>query len=182
MVTRLRKLSPPGLLVTCAAVLALAGCQMPPPRQGPGTPIVHLGLMPTDPAPCLGPVRSVSNAPVLRDARLAASNGEAKLTGCILNPGPLDYRAIIVEISFFDSEGHLLSSLTRDSVDLPAYAAIPAKPAGAPRWLIPIDVEADPNAVQAEVVVHALVCAGIGVRGCTEEHDTAVVAVSAAKT
>jgi len=65
---------------------------------------------------------------------------------------------------------------------LPAYSATPAAQTGAPRWLIPIDVEADPNAVQAEVVVHALVCAGIGVRGCTEEHDTAVVAVSAAKT
>ncbi len=164
------------------AALALAGCEMPPPPQGPGTPIVHLGLMPNDPAPCLGAVRSVSNAPILRDAKLAATGGIAKLTGCILNPGPLGYRAIIVEISFFDAEGHLLSSLTRDSVDLPAYSASPSQPTGAPRWLIPIDVEADPNAIQAEVVVHALVCAGIGVRGCTEEHDTAVVAVSAAKT
>ncbi len=178
MVTRLRKFS---ALSALAAALVLAGCQVPPPRQA-GTPIVHLGLMPLDPAPCLGALHSISNAPILRDAKLAATNGTAKLTGCILNPGPLDYRAIIVEISFFDSEGHLLSSLTRDSVDLPAYAAAPAKTAGPPRWLIPIDVEADPNAVQAEVVVHALVCAGLGVRGCTEEHDTAVVAVSAART
>lgn len=176
---RMRRCSAFGLL---AGALTLAGCQMPGPPQSPGTPIVHLGLMPNDPAPCLAALRSTGNAPILRDAKLATTNGTAKLTGCILNPGPLSYRAIIVEISFFDAEGHLLSSLTRDSVDLPAYSATPAQASGAPRWLIPIDVDADPNAIQAEVVVHALVCAGPGVRGCTEEHDTAVVAVSAART
>lgn len=169
-------------LALLSGALAATACTLPPANQGMPGPIVHLGLMPNDPTACLGPVRATSNMPLLRDAKLGATNGEAKLTGCVINPGPLGYRAIIVEITFFDSEGHILSSVTRDSIDLPAYSATPAAQTGAPRWLIPIDVSADPNAVQAEVVVHALVCAGTGPRGCTEEHDTSVVSVSAAKT
>ncbi len=171
-----------GLGAVALAALGLSACNMPPPgAPGPAMPIVHLGLMPVESTACLGPVQASSNAPILRDARLAATGGTAKLTGCILNPGPLAYRAIMVEITFFDSEGHVLSSVTHDATMLPPYSASPAAQSGAPRWLIPIDVEADPNAVQAEVVVHALVCPGSSPRGCTEEHDTAVVNVSIAK-
>lgn len=169
-------------LALLSGALAATACTPPPSNQAMMGPIVHLGLMPNDPTACLGPIHAASNMPLLRDAKLAAVGGEAKLTGCILNPGPLGYRAIIVEITFFDAEGHILSSVTRDSIDLPAYSATPAAQAGAPRWLIPVDISTDPNAVQAQVVVHALVCAGITTRGCTEEHDTSVVSVSAAKT
>jgi len=180
VVTRSCPLPLPLLL---GGLLVLAGCQTQSPAPPPGMPIVHLGLLNKAPAVCHAAPHATSNAPLLGDARLSVTDGSARLTGCIVNPGPLDYSAVVVEIAFFDAGGHLLNALSRDSAMLPAYAASPAEAAPAPNWAIPLDVSGDPNATEVEVLVHTLLCPGASGRGCVEEHDTGAVrlSVSAAK-
>jgi hypothetical protein len=158
-------------LLAVAGLAALPGCTLPP--QQSAVPL-HTGQIALNDAACLAPLSAVSNAPIIRDGQLRIENDAAVLSGCVINPGPREYRLLDLEFAFFDAQGRLLSAGGDQTSYLPPYSATPASPSGAPRWLEPFDIQSEPSATQAQIMVHAILCSSDG-KSCSEEHGMAVV-------
>jgi hypothetical protein len=174
------RLPPLARALGLAGVVALAGCVQPASDlTGTATTSISLGQAVVQSAACLAPVTTFSNRPLLRDGKLVVKGDKAVLSGCVINPGPGVYRVLYLEFAFFDGQGRMMGSTTKeDTTYLPPFSAMPAtpnSPTGLPRWLQPFTVDGDKDVTRAEILMHVVICPTASPAGCREEHDLAVI-------
>jgi len=162
--------SPSTRFVCLAALLSFASaCAAPgggPSRDRALRP-VSMQAANIEQAACLAPMHSTAAEPLFRDLRLASQDGASVLSGCLINPGQREFRSAYLEFQFFDKDGHLVDSVSKRIGTLPAYNRPPAVEQGLPRWMESFMVPTVPQAVRAQIIVHALVCAP-GDKDCAE--------------